>query len=115
MAQQGKRYWRRIMANRLCKRVFDKPTEQQVDAAYVLVNRLCRLANDNERNCERDNDPRWQLYHAAKLERIENRWIEREREIAEQFKLYRCRIEWPGLYPSICTDDSGDIDIWEMY
>lgn len=117
MARQGKRFWRRRMAERLAKRIADEPTEGQVDEAYRLVNRICRLANDNERNCERDNDSAWQevAWRKRKLDRIEERWAEREREIAGLFRPYRCYIDWPGAYPCINADEGGTIDIWEMW
>lgn len=110
-----KTYWRNKMAERLAKRIADEPSAAQIEEAKRLVWRLCRLANDNERNCERDNDERWQRFHAAKLERIEERWIEREREINGLFGKYGCHIDWPGLYPSIVADEGYDIDYWEMY
>lgn len=113
---QGKRFWRWKMAERLAKRISDEPTDEQVGEAYRLVGRVCRLANDNERNCERDNDERWQHgYLLKRLERIEERWEEREKEINALFGKYRCHIDWPGLYPSIVADEGGDIDIWEMW
>lgn len=115
--RQTKTYWRWRMAERLAKRIYAEPTESQVDEANDLVWRLCRLANDNERNCERDNDERWMLnpYRRAKLERIEERWLEREKEINGLFAKYGCSIYWPGLYPSIKDAEGHDIDIWEMY
>ncbi len=114
---QGKRFWRRKMAERLAKRIADEPTEAQVSEAYRLVNRLCRLANDNERNTERDNDSAWHAnkWRVAKLDRIEERWAEREKEIAALFRPYRCYIDWPGVYPCINADEGGTIDIWEMW
>lgn len=109
--------WRWQMAERLAKRVSDEPTHEEISEANHLVWRLCRLANDNERNCERDNDERWMTspYLCKKQDRIEERWCEREREINGLFAKYRCSIEWPGLYPSIKADEGYDIDIWEMY
>lgn len=112
-----KGYWRYKMAEKLAKRIADEPTPQQVYDAKKLVWRLCRLATDNERNCERDNDPAWMQNPrlAAKQERVEERWIEREKEISGLFAAYRCTVEWPGIYPSIRADEGYDIDIWEMW
>ena len=124
MARQGKRFWRRRMAERLAKRKRriegrndDEATYEEIEEAYRLVNRICRLANDNERNTERDNDSyrHANKWRAAKLDRIEERWVEREKEIAELFKPYGCYIDWPGIYPSINADEGGTIDIWEMW
>ena len=53
--------WRWQMAERLAKRMSDEPTIEEIEEANHVVWRLCRLANDNERNCERDNDERWML------------------------------------------------------
>lgn len=121
---QTKRFWRWKMAERLAKRKRriegrndDEATYEEIEQANKLVWRLCRLANDNERNTERDNDSAWQETPRlkAKLERIEERWEEREKEINALFGKYRCHIDWPGLYPSIVADEGGDIDIWEMW
>ena len=121
---QGKRFWRWKMAERLAKRKRriegrndDEASYEEIEEAYTLVNRLCRLANDNERNCERDNDSAWQEveWRRRKLDRIEERWVEREKEIVVLFGPYGCSIDWPGLYPSIVADEGGDIDIWEMW
>lgn len=113
----NKHQWRWKMAERLAKRVNDEPSIEEVRKANRLVWRLCRLANDNERNCERDNDERWMLNPrlCAKQEHIEERWCEREKEINELFAKYGCSIDWPGLYPSIKCTEGYDIDIWEMY
>ena len=109
--------WRWEMAMRLAKRMYENPSDFDLEVANHLVWRLCRLANDNVRNCERDNDPRWMENPrmAAKQERIEERWCEREREIDALFAEFGCSLVWPGLYPSIRADEGYDIDIWEMY
>lgn len=114
---QGKRFWRRKMAERLARRIADEPTDEQVDEAYTLVNRLCRLASDNERNTERDNDARW--WQGDRFQRMHERnsarWAEREKEIRALFGKYGCHIDWPGVYPCINADEGGTIDIWEMW
>ena len=121
---QSKRFWRWKMAERLAKRKRqiegrndDESTYEEIEDANRLVWRLCRLANDNMRNAERDNDSAWQETPRlkAKLDRIEERWAEREREIAALFKPYGCYIDWPGIYPCINADEGGTIDIWEMW
>ena len=112
----SKTYWRRKMAERLAARLDGGMTVANVDEAERLVWRLCRLANDNARNCERDNDPRMQnASFARRQERVEERWIEREKEIAGLFGKYGCRIDWPGCYPSITADEGFTLDIWEMH
>ena len=127
-----KRYWRWKMAERLATRKrrmegrnADEATYEEIEEANNLVWRLCRLANDNERNAERDNDSTWQETPRlkAKLDRIEERWIEREREISSLFESeYGCKVDWPGCYPTVYAinderfgPDAGMLDICEMY
>ena len=120
---QTKRFWRWKMAERLAQRKrriegrnADEATYEEVEEANRLVWRLCRLANDNARNIERANDPRMEReWFAKKVDRIEERWAEREREIAALFVPYGCYIDWPGAYPCINADEGGEIDIWEMW
>lgn len=114
--KKNKTEWRWEMAKRLARRINNEPTTAEIEEANRLVWRLCRLANDNARNCERSNSERMQFkWFAAKQEHIEERWCEREEEIRALFEKYGCSVYWPGLYPSIRASEGYDIDIWEMY
>lgn len=117
MPKYTKSEWRWRMAEVLAKRIKDDPSLAEIEEANKLVWRLCRLANDNALYAERDNDERWYYTPklARKLERLEERWIEREREISALFGKYRCRIEWTCCYPTIYADEGGSIDYCEMY
>lgn len=105
----GKRIMRRLSAETLAARIYEHPTENQVDEAYHLINRLARLAHDNETRCERDNDERfWRGdYLQRKHERFTDRWMERAEEIEGLFAKYGCEVTWPGIYPTVDDIETG--------
>ena len=78
-------------------------TYEEVEKAYHLVNRLARLAHDNETRCERDNDIRyWQGDRLQRRhEKFTERWLERADEIESAFGEYGCHVSWPGIYPVV--------------
>ena len=105
----SKRKMRRISAEMLAERVYEHPSVEQVDEAYHLINRLAKLAHDNETNTVRDNDERFwrgdrlQLMH----ERNTDRWMERAKEINGLFAKYGCKVTWPGIYPTVDDIETG--------
>lgn len=105
----GKRYMRWVSARILAERIYEDPTGQQLDDAYHLINRLARLAHDNETRCERDNDERfWRGDRLQKAhERFSDRWCERADEIEGLFAKYKCKVEWPGIYPTVDDIETG--------
>ena len=100
---------RRVSAEILAERIHEQPTEAQVDEAYHLINRLARLAHDNEMRCERDNDERF--WRGDRLqrehERWSDRWMERAEEIEGLFGKYGCKVTWPGIYPTVDDIETG--------
>lgn len=105
----GTRKCRKVAAERLAERIYDNPTEQQIDEAYHLINRLACLAHDNERRSERDNDATyWQGdWRQREHERFTDRWMERAEEIEGLFAKYKCKVEWPGIYPTVDDINTG--------
>lgn len=105
----GKRKMRWVAAEMLAERVNESPTEEQVEKAYHLINRLAVLAHDNEVRVERDNDEfywrgdRFQRMH----ERFTDRWMERAEEIEGLFGEYKCKVTWPGIYPTVDCIETG--------
>ena len=105
----GKRKMRRVSAEILAERVCDNPSEEQIDKAYHLINRLACLAHDNEVRATRDNDERyWRGDRLQrKHERFTDRWIERAEEIDGLFAEYGCKVTWPGIYPTVDCIETG--------
>lgn len=105
----GKRKMRWTSAHILAERIYDVPTDEQVDEAYHLINRLAKLAHDNEVRCERDNDERYWRgdWLQKKHERWTDRYCERADEIEGLFAKYGCKVEWPGVYPTVDDIETG--------
>lgn len=105
----GKMKMRRVSAEILAERIYERPTEEQIAEAYHLINRLACLAHDNETRVERDNDARyWQGDRFQRMhERFTDRWIERAKEIGALFEKYGCKVTWPGVYPTVDCIETG--------
>ena len=109
MAKRNIRKMRWISAEMLAERVNENPTDEQVEKAYHLINRLACLAHENETNTERDNDAfywngdRFQRMHERNVER----WMERAEEIDALFGEYGCKVTWPGIYPTVDCIETG--------